>query len=292
VSRHNWIGAIALAMLSAAAACSPPEPPANADASETRPVTPPTEAQLVDALAAADVVYLGERHDSLDEHIGQLEIIDSLHARDPNLAIAMEMFQRPFQPAIDRYLAGEISEADLVEQTEYERRWGFPWELYAPFLRYAKEKGIPAIAANAPTEITRRVAREGLDSLDGDDFRYIPPREAIATDNEAYRAFVRQAFGAHGSHGDLNFENFFAAQVVWDETMAERIAAFKQANPDTLVVVLAGRGHVIYGYGIPDRVARRLGEETVQHIVLLNPDEALAGEGVGEIADFFWYTQE
>ena len=241
------------------------------------------------ALQTADVVYLGERHDSTADHAAQLEIIEALHAENPDLAIALEMFQRPFQPVIDRYLAGEITEAELVAQTEYLERWGFPWEFYAPFLRFAQANELPVLALNAPAEITRQIAREGLESLEEEDFRYIPPLADIDTSNDDYREFVAAAFGAHGAHGDFNLDNFFAAQVTWDETMAMTIADFKTANPDTQVVVLAGNGHVIYGHGIPDRVQRRLGADLAQQIVVLNPIEFFEEEG-GAIADAFWYS--
>ena len=249
------------------------------------------EAAEFQTLVAADVVYLGERHDSEVDHAAQLTIIEGLYAADPDMAIALEMFQRPFQPVIDRYLAGELSEAELVEQTEYLERWGFPWEFYAPFLRFARDHELPVLALNAPSEISRQVAREGLESLEGDDFRYIPPVSEIDTSNDDYREFVAAAFGSHSGHGNFNFDNFFAAQVTWDETMALTIAEFKTSNPDTQVVVLAGNGHVIYGHGIPDRVARRLGDDLTQQIVLLNPADFLTEPPEAEaITDFFWYS--
>jgi uncharacterized iron-regulated protein len=287
-SRWRWgWAALSMCLLVTPVACA---------ADESTVATPPpsvssAEEPAFQQLLSADIVYLGERHDSVADHGAQLEIIASLYAANPDLAIALEMFQRPFQPVIDRYLAGEISEAELVEQTQYRQRWGFPWEYYAPFLRFAQAHQLPVLALNAPSEITRQVAREGLDSLAGDDWRYIPPLEEIDTSNTDYQDFVRAAFGSHGSHGNFNFENFFAAQVIWDETMAMTIAEFKQAQPDTQVVVLAGNGHVVYGYGIPDRVARRLGEDVTQQIVLLNPIPALA-EAEGAIADMFWYSRE
>lgn len=255
----------------------------------------PTSLSSVDdeafqALREADVVYLGEQHNSVDDHAAQLEIIKGLYAENPDIAIAMEMFQRPFQPVIDRYLAGEISEVELVEQTQYLERWGFPWELYAPFLRFAQENQLPVLAANTPDEIRRQISREGLDSLEGDDFRYIPPLDEIDTSNADYREFFAAAFSGHSSHSNLNFENSFAVQITWDETMAMTVADFKADNPDTQIVVLAGSGHVIFGYGIPDRVERRLGDDLIQQIVLLNPIEGLAEMG-GAIADMFWYSE-
>lgn len=74
--------------------------------------------EVLQELAKADVVYLGETHDSPKDHQAQLEILQKLHQRHPKIAIAMEMFQRPYQGVIDRYLAGQLNEQELLEQSE------------------------------------------------------------------------------------------------------------------------------------------------------------------------------
>lgn len=247
---------------------------------------------LIAALTEADVVYLGENHDSIEDHRAQLAIIAELYRQNPNLAIALEMFQRPFQPSLDRYLAGEIDEAQLRAETEYDTRWGFDWEYYAPILRFAKAHNLPLLAINTPTEITRKVAENGLESLSEADMRYIPPLNEIDTDNQDYRAASRKIYQAHNHHGHGNsdgFENFFAAQVLWDETMAAAIAQYYRNNPQTQIVVLAGEGHVVYDYGIPDRVARRLDDASFQQTSVrlgATDDSSLAGEG--KPTDFIW----
>jgi uncharacterized iron-regulated protein len=248
----------------------------------------------IQPFAQADVIYLGERHDSTADHDAQLAIIQALYVNDANLAIALEMFQHPFQESLDRYISGDIDEDTLREQTEYDQRWGFPWEYYAPILRFAREHQLPVLALNAPSEIVRKVAREGLDSLSEAEQQLIPPRSEIRTDNQNYQDYVGAVFGQahHSGHSGMSFENFFAAQVVWDESMAENIADFLTREPDRQVVVLAGQGHVIYGYGIPDRVARRLGDSLEQHRILLNPSDGMLAEGEGEIADSFWVSPQ
>lgn len=269
-----------------------------------------TQAEILQALGQAQVIYLGETHDSLADHQAQLAIIEALVEQGKSVAIAFEMFQRPFQSVLDDYAGGKIDEATLRRESEYDERWGFDWELYAPILRYGKAQSLPLLAANTPREITRQVARQGLDSLDTQARSQIPPFAEIRRDNEDYRAFVAQAFlgfhghGGHGTSGagDVDpgrmkqaFERFFAAQVLWDETMAETVATYLRANPNRTVVVLAGQGHVIYGWGIPSRVARRLAAEQDSELrqvtVLLNPSDEMRQVGEGAIADYFWLSQ-
>lgn len=239
-------------------------------------------------LQQADVIYLGETHTDVADHVAQLDIITEMHQARGDIAIGLEMFQRPFQSVLDQYIAGELTEAELIEQSEYETRWGFDWELYAPIIRYAQTNQIPLIALNTPREITKKVARQGLASLEGDDLQYIPPVDEIDTTDENYQAMVAQVFGHHGGHGHSgpSFENFFAAQVLWDETMAESVANYVIDSPDTQVIVLAGEGHIVFDFGIPSRVERRLGDELVAYSVLLNPTSITP-----ELADFFWMSE-
>ncbi len=243
-------------------------------------------------LSQASVVYLGETHDSPDDHQAQLEIIQSLHRLNPKLAIALEMFQRPYQSVVDRYLAGEITETQLQELSQFQKRWGFPWEYYAPILRFAKANRLPVIALNTPSEVTRKVARSGLKSLTLNDRRFIPPLSEIRAEPVAYRERMRQIYQEiHQGKGQSGrFESFFLAQILWDETMADRISQFLKATPNTQVVVLAGQGHIFYGDGIPSRVARRMlnNPQFSQSLVLLNPPAEFTVKQDRPIADFFW----
>ncbi len=262
-------------------------------------------ATILKALSESRVVYLGERHDSELDHQAQLEIIQALVAQGEadgeKVAIAFEMFQRPFQSVLDDYSAGKIDADSLRRDSEYDERWGFDWALYEPIISYGKAQGLPLLAANTPQELTRQVAREGFESLDDEALAQIPPLEEINRDNVEYRSWVASVFVGHHGHGhasknmdpeamDAAFERFFSAQVLWDETMAETVAEFAQNNPDHTVVVLAGQGHIMHGWGIPDRVARRLGSDLKHTTVLLNPSETMAQGGEGGIADYFWLS--
>ncbi|WP_457755944.1 ChaN family lipoprotein [Thermodesulfatator indicus] len=224
------------------------------------------------AVSLKKVIFLGERHDRYEQHLAQLEIIKWLHEHGRPIAIGLEMFQRPFQQALDDYIAGRIGEDEFLRQSEYFKRWGYNWKLYKPIIDYARENKIPLVALNAPKEITDKVAKEGLGALSPEEKAQIPE---IDRQNLAYQEFLRFVFEHHeNSSGKIkNFETFYEAQLVWDETMAQSIVNYLEKHPDKQMVVLVGSGHVVYGYGIPSRVARRGIKDYA--IILLGPEEAL-----------------
>jgi uncharacterized iron-regulated protein len=262
-------------------------------AAPTQPI-PQSRPEILRKLLQAQIVYLGETHDRPSDHEAQLDILKQIRTRQPKLAIALEMFQRPYQASLDRYLRGKLTEAELLAQTEYPKRWGFNWDFYAPILRFAKANQIPLLAINTPSEVTRKVARTGLESLAPEDLKWIPPLSEIDTGNEVYRQRLLETYQsfhqAHGNHS--GFDRFFQAQVLWDETMADTIAQYWLKHQDRKIVVLVGQGHLLYGDGIPSRVKRRLQSvaKWKQQSVLLNPSTEIQSGQSRPVADSFWFT--
>ncbi len=210
---------------------------------------------ILKSLSTKQVIFVCEKHDDYATHLAQLYIIKGLYEAGANLSVGLEMFQRPFQGVLDDYLSGKIDKKSLLKQSEYFKRWGFDFRFYEPIIDYCKEKGIPIVALNLPSEISKKVARQGIESL-GDQERASLPKE-IQWNNEPYRKMLKEIFFQHPSRGPARFDYFYQAQILWDETMAESIASYLSQNPNRQMVVIVGSGHVAYGYGIPSRVARR-----------------------------------
>ena len=221
--------------------------------------------KLIEKVANKQVVYVGESHTQYQHHLNQLALIEGMHARHPKLAIGLEFFFQPFQAVLDRYIAGEIEEPDLLRESEYFDRWHYDYRLYRPIFRYAREHGIPLVALNLEREITKQVAKAGIESLTEEQKGRLP--HEIDRDNEDYRDRIHQVFKHHPQSDDKTFENFLEVQLLWDESMAEQAASWLQANPDSHMVILAGVGHLVHRQGIPDRLQRRL---PISSAVILN----------------------
>lgn len=239
---------------------------------------------IVAQLAEKRLVYVGESHDRYDHHLNQLALIERLHARWPDLAIGVEFFQQPFQPHLDAYVRGEIDTTEMLARTEYYRRWQYDFRLYAPILAYARERGIPVIALNVPTELTSKVGQTGLESLTPEERAALP--KDIDRSDAAYRARLERVFRQHAGAEKRDFERFVDVQLLWDEGMAARAVEYLKANPSRRMVVLAGTGHLAYGAGIPSRVQRRLPVESA--IVLQGTGLELAPD----LGDFVLLSEE
>ena len=201
------------------------------------------------------VVFIGEQHTDFSNHLNQLKIIEAMVKSGKKVAIGMEMFQEPYQKYLDAFIAGKISEKEMLKKTEYFKRWKYNYHLYRPIILYAKKMGLPIVALNIEKEITKKVVREGIDALSSAERNRVPA--SIDFSNGRYKEELRRIFSSHQSRTFKDFDEFYYAQLLWDETMAKNIVRFLEAHPDYTMAVLAGNGHVMFGFGIPDRIKRR-----------------------------------
>jgi uncharacterized iron-regulated protein len=276
------------------------------------------EAAVLDELSRTKVVYVAEQHDNPRHHALQLYVLTQLVRRDPSVAVGMEMFQRPFQAALNDYVglgaSPPIDEEELLRRTEYAERWGFDFALYRPILRFARDHKLSVVALNAPRELTRKVAQGGLAALTPGERITLPTLDLSDVEHRRYARLAFHSHGApepahlpmgrarlpsathgrggrpHGGHAG-SFDNFYAVQVLWDETMATAVATTlsSPAAPRRLVV-LAGEGHIRAGVGIPKRAARRKAApfRTVAPVVL-EPSGPPLAERLAELqVDYVW----
>jgi uncharacterized iron-regulated protein len=240
--------------------------------------------KLIPKLSRYQVVFVGEQHPRFDQHLNQLAIIRGLYTIHPDLVIGVEFFQQPFQQYLDQYIAGELSTLEFLDKTEYYDRWRYDFRLYAPILEFARDNNIPIRALNISTELIQKVGRDGLKGLSKEERTQIPAD--IDYSNVEYRERLKKVFEDHPQYFG-NFETFYEAQLVWDETMANSAADYLRGHPDAHMVVLAGNGHLAYGSGIPERFNRRLGTASIA--IVLNGWEGFIEP---EIADYLLLSKE
>lgn len=212
---------------------------------------------MMDMLSGSRVIYVGETHNSIYDHRIQEEIIRALAERFPGrVAVGMEMFRTPQQESLDRWTAGELGEVEFLKESGWYDIWSMDFAYYRDILTFVRDEGIDLVALNPPLELQRQVGMTKPDQL--------PPEvRAVLPDTDSsdpfQRAVLRAVYSGHEG-GEEMYEAFRRVHILWEETMAERIAGYlgSDRGEGKIVVVLAGGGHVKYGFGVPKKVVRRL----------------------------------
>jgi uncharacterized iron-regulated protein len=243
-----------------------------------------TLTQTIQKIDAARVLLVGETHTRWDHHLVQLEILKLLYQKSPKLAIGVEWFQQPYQKHLDAYVAGELSEQEMLHLSGYFERWRYDYRLYRPIMQYAREYKIPIIALNASQELSHALSKSGFDDLTAELKDQLP--ESYDWSDKEYEKRLRSVFDEHPDYPG-EFEDFLRGQLTWDESMAERAAQYLDKNPESRLLILAGSGHIMYGSGIPNRIKRRIDVEQVS--ILLSEDLLPVSEN---IADFLVLSEE
>jgi len=223
-------------------------------------------------LARADVIFFGEHHGDRGTHRLQRDVLEALSRQRSDVILALEMFERDVQPALDAYLADRITEDEFLARAR-------PWPGYAtdyrPLVEFARTRGWPVIAGNVPRPLAAQVAGGGLAALDA-----LPPEERTwAADTlhcpragdyyERFVALMRNHPPADGVDASALADRMYEAQCVKDETMAESIARALLARPGALVVHMNGAFHSDFGQGAVAGTERRLPGREVRTLTAL-----------------------
>lgn len=244
---------------------------------------------FVDRVTSADVLFLGEQHDNTTCHELQHWTTLALAKRRP-VTLSLEQFEADVQGTLDAYLQGEISEATFLAES---RPWPNYEADYRPTLEWARGAGVPVIAANIPRPLARRVSRGGWEELGVIGNEHSP--WALNVDEPQYRARFEVAMGNHSGTENQELDDWFAAQCVKDDRMAESIAHhLRGSDADApLVIHWCGRFHSDYRLGAVSRLAMRRPDLKIMTVSMETTDDLNAPlpSEVSSSADFVWWIR-
>jgi uncharacterized iron-regulated protein len=229
-----------------------------------------SEQAVIDDLATAGVIYVGEAHTIDRHHAMQARLLAALAGKGVRLALCLEQLEARDQAAVDRFNRGNLTFDALAQEIGWAKKWkNYPD--YRSLLEFAQANGIPVRALNAPAEVIRAVSRGGgLAKLPADQRSQLPAE--IVTDDSAYERMLNLTLAVHMAMDPAKLRTVFEAQVARDETMAANIVAARLADTAReqlrTAYVVVGAGHIRHGLGTPDRVRRRA-PGIIERIILL-----------------------
>ncbi len=263
-------------------------------------------ASVLNVLAQAEVVLVGENHDHKNGHWMELELLTALSPKVPQFAFALEMFERDVQGVLDEYLRGFITESAFVQAS---RPWPNYTADYRPLIEFCRERRIPVTASNAPRRYVSLVSRKGKDALSAlpkEAKKNLAPLPYEMKLPAGYEKSLDEIFG--GEHDDAapkkdpvksaaspalpTPEHLKQAQALWDATMADSILRARKAGAKT-VLHLNGAMHSDFGYGIADRLRRREKSLKLKLVTIRESQSfpALPENTSADIADFVIVTR-
>ena len=272
---------------------------------------------VVTAMGAVEVVFVGETHDDPTGHFLETELLTRAHGADEArpVALSLEFIQRDVQPILDEYLDGLITEKAFLKDS---RPWPRYETDYRPMIEFSRENNLAVVAANSPRRYANRVTLHGREALAdlsveakatlaplpygeaSEEYRdqwiemiiEVMEEERMKCGEpipEAELAALPSGGNAHGNMGGQ-----LHSQVLWDATMAYWLTDHLVRHPDALVLHMVGSFHVARGTGIPEQVERyRPGTSSM--IVMLRPVsdvETFEPAPAGEWGDFVIQTDE
>lgn len=287
----------------AAAASAPPAPPWESPLGRQAPLTGQirepasgrqlTPEQLIERLAGADFVLLGERHDNPDHHRLQAWAVESLLAKGRPYAVAFEMIDSDQAVRLSQYLAASPQDAAQLGTALGWAESGWPpWEHYQPIAAAAMRRGLPVLAANMTPALARAIARDGLGALPAPlaaQLQLDPARDKAVL---AGHAAEMQADHC-GKLPERSLAPFAAAQYARDGHLAWTMAdQWRRSERKTGAILIAGAGHGRKDRGVPVHLARLTPEARVVSLAFVEagdgdvPDAELAGLPY----DLVWFT--
>ena len=261
----------------------------------------PAEARFADpeeviaAARAAPFVLLGETHTIARHHALQARLIRAIAENGRRPAIVLEMVARDRQEDIEAWRRTQAPDpAAFGAAVEWRERGWPPWSAYRPIVEAALAHGLPVQAGGPASDLSRRVAEEGLTALADQTDRPLPGLET-PLDAAAERRLLDTLRRAHcGLPEHAPVDRMIAVQRLRDAAMAHTMI---EADSASGAILIAGRGHVRADYGVPVYLQKGAPERDFVSIAFIGTanrptlsDQREAAGGTLPF-DYVWFTE-
>jgi len=256
-----------------------------------RYLTPP---EMVENVARATFVLLGEKHDNGDHHRLQAWLTQRMVDGGRRPAVAFEMFGTEQTPALADYQRAHPGDAAGMGAALHWEQTGWPdWDLYAPIAQAAARAGLPVVAANLPHAEAVAMAR-GLPLSEDANKRLgldTPLADGLAAD------LAREIRDSHcGRLPEEMVLGMVLAQRARDAAMATAMVEARSRPGIDGAVLIAGAGHVRSDRGVPLHLRRLAPGAAIYTIVFVEVQPGLDqptdyAEGSARLPfDAVWFT--
>ncbi|HBZ8438620.1 ChaN family lipoprotein [Klebsiella aerogenes] len=238
------------------------------DTASGRTLTPQ---QLLNQLAQAPLVIVGEEHTNAQHHQIERWLLQNLHTLRPQGSVLMEMIDLSQQEAVNRVKRASLSGTTVSATRAAETlRWnpGWPWALYRDVVMTALQAPYPLLAANLSRQQVSDIYQHPTF-----------PRGMLSNSPQVHESLSAIIYLMH--NGQIDGEqvtSMLAIQQQRDRLMATQM----QAAPRPTLLI-AGGYHAAKDIGVPLHLADLKAEKPL--VLLLTTDGATL---TAKQADYIW----
>jgi uncharacterized iron-regulated protein len=231
-----------------------------------------TPQELVERLAAAPRVLVGEQHDNPDHHALQLWLLRQLAAQRSQGSLLLEMLNPDQQAKVDAAQADSRAgqaPADPYQALSWQSSWD--WSVYGALVTYALRQPYPLLSANLDRAQIMQIYKQ-RPTLSGE----------ASTTRQVQATLLDDIRESHcGLLPEAQMPAMLAVQQQRDRRMAERLLA-----APTPALLLAGAFHVRKDLGVPLHLKDLGAGEGNAVLVLAEVGKTVSADS----ADYVWYT--
>ncbi|PTQ66562.1 ChaN family lipoprotein [Pseudomonas sp. GV071] len=222
---------------------------------------------LIERLAPAPRVLVGEQHDNPDHHALELWLLQALEQKRAQGSVLMEMLNPDQQAKVDQARGHEV--ADLPAALAWQKNW--EWSMYGPIVRHALAQPYPLLAAN--------LDRSEIMGI----YKTRPVLAGSASTAPSVQApLLEQIRESHcGLLPEEQLPSMLAVQQQRDRRMAQRLVAAPQP-----ALLFAGAFHVRRDLGVPLHLGDLGAGQGSVSLVLAEVGKPVPATS----ADYVWYT--
>ncbi len=208
---------------------------------------------LVFQLINTPVIILGENKEDPISYIEfYQEFLNNFLRINSNFIIALDLGPS-IQPYLDKYLENKINFEEFLSHLDF-RYIDIKINTLKNVLKWAKDNNIKVICVGVDLELLRMVLERGLLNLPKEDMLKLPEMDLF---NLSYKNYLFKKFQNSTIYKGIVFENFYQAQVLKRESLAEHIIKLLHKFKHIQIIIFSNEEKVKYPWGIGISLKKR-----------------------------------
>lgn len=241
--------------------------------------------ELIDSLAPYKVIFIGDTHSSIKQHVYVSNLIRDLAKRGYRIHLANEWFTPKDNVVLAEYASGTIDDKSFIEKIQWNQKRSFDFDLFSPIYHSVIDTKGELYGINLSKMEKNKISNANINAMSRKEFLFY---NRLDLGVSAHQMLLSQFLNychkpKHSETNEQCIRRMYTVQVAWDTKMGKESAKLANQvlkNEKDKLIVFVGAYHLSRGVGVNLRFAR---ESKIPFVTILSQhsdhDYVLHGEG-------------